>query len=331
MSLSLLPHVFHHSYRLSKDNSMNGVAMNGKHQPTTGVHPHHLESLVSPVDPRDRASLVSPRLPVTLRIGVDTGHGLPTLPRRRASLERAVPRVASRRRRQAIHGEDGALLLHGAVRRPLASLVRVAALAPASLVRVADQALLPLMILGRVDRAVTVHPHRLLASLVRVAALAPASLVRVADQALLPLAIHGADGTVADGVHHRLLLESLVRVVDVVWTDGVNGAAHPRLLESLVRVADQALLPPPTIHGADGTVADGTKVRRPLASLVRVVALAPASLVRVLPLMILGMVEEDASVTHGVHHPSGDHLAVQSLVREARAREVSQAVMMESG
>ena len=221
---------------------MNGVAMNGKHQPTTGVHPHHLESLVSPADPpdRDRASLVSPRLPVTLRIGVDTGHGFPTLPRRRASLERAVPRVASRRRRQAIHGEDGALLLHGAVRRPLASLVRVAALAPASLVRVADQALLPLMILGRVDRAVTVHPHRLLASLVRVAALAPASLVRVA-------------------------------------------------------------------------------------------ALAPASLVRVLPLMILGMVEEDASVTHGVHHPSGDHLAVQSLVREARAREVSQAVMMESG
>ena len=306
MSLSLLPHVFHHSYRLSKDNSMNGVAMNGKHQPTTGVHPHHLESLVSPVDPRDRASLVSPRLPVTLRIGVDTGHGLPTLPRRRASLERAVPRVASRRRRQAIHGEDGALLLHGAVRRPLASLVRVAALAPASLVRVAALApaslvrVLPLMILGRVDRAVTVHPHRLLAS-----------LVRVADQALL--------------------LESLVRVVDVVWTDGVNGAAHPRLLESLVRVADQALLPPPTIHGADGTVADGTKVRRPLASLVRVVALAPASLVRVLPLMILGMVEEDASVTHGVHHPSGDHLAVQSLVREARAREVSQAVMMESG
>ena len=296
MSLSLLPHVFHHSYRLSKDNSMNGVAMNGKHQPTTGVHPHHLESLVSPVDPRDRASLVSPRLPVTLRIGVDTGHGLPTLPRRRASLERAVSRVASRRRRQAIHGEDGALLLHGAVRRPLASLVRVAALAPAS-------------------------------------------LVRVADQALLPLAIHGADGTVADGVHHRLLLESLVRVVDVVWTDGVNGAAHPRLLESLVRVADQALLPPPTIHGADGTTTGA--VRHPLASLVRVVALAPASLVRVLPLMILGMVEEDASVTHGVHHPSGDHHpAVQeSLVRvvprEARVvpREAShlQAVMMESG
>jgi hypothetical protein len=173
------------------------------------------------------------------------------------------------------------------------------------------------MILGRVDRAVTVHPHRLLASLVRVVALL--SLVR----ALLPLAIHGADGTVADGVHHRLLLESLVRVVDVVWTDGVNGAVHPRLLESLVRVADQALLPPPTIHGADGTTTGA--VRHPLASLVRVVALAPASLVRVLPLMILGMVEEDASVTHG------DHLAVQSLVREARAREVSQAVMMESG